>query len=172
MSILGNSAETQRRQRLGETLLRGTARPKDMTTPMKRSPFYARIKAQVLQLTAAIPPQRLCTYQSIGEHLDVVPRHVAYILSQLDEGDKLNYPWHRVIGQNGQLGTPKLHPDGRSQADLLQSEGHLVTNNMVQTPLNSVFISAAELPSGLPKQQRPSDAPQPGTKSTRSRRRR
>ncbi len=139
---------------------------------MKGSPFYARIKAQVLQLTAAIPPQRICTYQSIGEYLDVVPRHVAYILSQLDDDDKLNYPGTEssVMMVNWGLRNNILMEE--SQAELLQDEGHLVTNNLVKTPLISAFISAAELPSGLPKQHRPSDAPQPGTKSTRTRRRR
>lgn len=59
---------------------------------MPTSPFYARIKAQVLQLTAAVPAGRVCTFRSMGEYLDVMPRQVAYLLSQLDADEQARRP--------------------------------------------------------------------------------
>jgi methylated-DNA-protein-cysteine methyltransferase related protein len=124
-----------------------------------RSPFFARIRAHVLQLTAAIPRGRVCTHQSMGEYLDVMPRHVAYLLGQLDDDEKFVYPWHRVVSSDQGLGAPKRNPDGRSQADLLRDEGLLVTGNRLASSFEQVFIPAEALPSGLPRQVRPADAP-------------
>lgn len=135
---------------------------------MPSSPFFARIREHVLQLTAAVPEGSICTFQSIGEHLDVMPRHVAYILSQLDDHEKFVYPWHRVVGGDGSLGSPKRNPDGTSQADLLQAEGLLVSRNRVASPFASVFVAAGQLPSGLPRQTRPAEAPLAKDKRSRS----
>lgn len=128
---------------------------------MNASPFFARIREQVLQLTAAVPEGKICTFQSMGLHLDVMPRHVAYILSRLEDGEKLAYPWYRVVSHDGSLGSPKYHPDGTSQADLLRAEGILVTGKRITTGFELVFLPAERLPSGLPKQKRPADAPVP-----------
>ena len=135
---------------------------------MAPSPFFARIKAHVLQLTAAVPEGKICTYQSMGEYLDVMPRHVAYILSQLEDHNKLVYPWYRVVSGNASLGKPKYNPDGTSQAELLRAEGLLVNGNKVVSAIEQVFVSAEDLPSGLPRQRRPDNAPVP--KSSQSKR--
>ncbi len=135
---------------------------------MAASPFFTRIREHVLQLTAAVPEGKICTFQSMGEHLDVMPRHVAYILSQLEDNEKFVYPWHRVVSGDGSLGSPKKNPDGTSQAELLCAEGLLVSGNRVASSFNLVFVSAEQLPSGLPKQTRPPDAPVPKTKNSRS----
>jgi methylated-DNA-protein-cysteine methyltransferase related protein len=92
---------------------------------MPASPFFARIREHVLQLTAAVPEGKICTYQSLGEHLDAMPRHVAYILSQLEDNEKFVYPWYRVVSNDDSLGRPKSNPDGTSQAELLRAEGIL-----------------------------------------------
>jgi methylated-DNA-protein-cysteine methyltransferase-like protein len=123
-----------------------------------KSPFFARIRMQVLQLTAAVPEGKVCTYQSMGKHLDVMPRHVAYILSQLEPHEKLEYPWHRVVSGDLSLGAPKQNPDGTMQADLLRNEGLLVSGNKVISSVERVLIDAAKLPSGLAKQERPDNA--------------
>jgi methylated-DNA-protein-cysteine methyltransferase related protein len=128
---------------------------------MATSQFFARIREHVLQLTAAVPEGKVCTFQSMGEYLDVMPRHVAYILSQLEDNEKFVYPWHRVVGGDTSLGTPKTNPDGNSQAELLRDEGILVSNNRVASNFEKVFISAEQLPSGLARQKRPADAPAP-----------
>ena len=84
----------------------------------------------------------VCTYQSMGEYLDVMPRHVAYILSQLEDHEKMLYPWHRVVSGDTTLGTPKRNPDGTSQAELLRAEGLLVSSNKIVSGFDQVFISA------------------------------
>lgn len=134
---------------------------------MPKSPSFARIREQVLQLTSAIPFGRLCTYQSMGEYLDVVPRHVAYILSQLEDNEKMVYPWHRIVGVDQSLGTLKRNPDGKTQADLLGEEEVLVSKNRVESAFDRIFIAAEQLPSGLSRQARPPDAPV--SKQSRSR---
>jgi methylated-DNA-protein-cysteine methyltransferase-like protein len=128
---------------------------------MPTSPFYARIKAQVLQLTAAVPAGRVCTFQSMGEYLDVMPRQVAYLLSQLDAEEQQRVPWYRVVAADGTLGTPKQARDGTTQAELLRAEGVQVRGNRVEPDFAARCITAEQLPSGLAQQTRPADAPVP-----------
>ncbi len=134
---------------------------------MAASPFFARIREHVLQLTAAVPEGKICTFQSMGEHLDVMPRHVAYILSQLEDNEKFVCPWHRVVGGDGSLGSLKSNPDGTSQTELLLAEGSLVSGKRIATSFEDVFVPAELLRSGLPKQTRPPDAPVPKARRSR-----
>lgn len=133
--------------------------PTHKQATVAKSPFFARIRTQVLQLTAAVPEGKVCTCQSMGKHLDVMPRHVAYILCQLEPHEKLTYPGHRVVSANMSLAAPKRNPDGTTQAELLRNEGLLVSGNKVISSVERVVIDAANLPSGLAKQRRPDHAP-------------
>ncbi len=126
---------------------------------MPKSAAFIRIRAQVLQIVASIPRGRVCTFQSIGAHLDVMPRHVAYILSQLDDGEKMTLPWHRVVAGDGTLGAPRFAPDGQSQAQRLAEEGVSIGRNAVAPGLDAWFVGAEQLAHGLPRQTRPSSAP-------------
>lgn len=126
---------------------------------MAKSPAFIRIKEQVLQIVSAVPEARVSTFQSIGEHLDVVPRHVAYILAQLSPNEKVFHPWHRVVSHDGSLGAAKSNPDGRTQADLLRDEGILVVANKLAMTLARVVVPAGELQSGIAKQTRPAQLP-------------
>jgi methylated-DNA-protein-cysteine methyltransferase related protein len=121
---------------------------------MAKSPAFARIKSQVLEIVATIPVSKLSTYQSIGKHLAVMPRHVAYILSQLPDNEKMVYPWHRVVAGDGQLGAVKKAPDGKTQAELLRNEGILICENNVTSEMARVFVPAQELPNSIGPQTR------------------
>ena len=121
---------------------------------MAKSEAFARIKDQVLRIVATIPESKITTYHSIGEHLAVMPRHVAYILSQLDDSTKMEVPWYRVVSADGSLGVPKRDPNGDTQAQLLQREGIDVVGHAVAPPLEAVFLPAAALPHGIPRQVR------------------
>jgi alkylated DNA nucleotide flippase Atl1 len=66
----------------------------------KGSPHFARIKKDVLTIVAAIPAGRLVSYKDIGEWLDVMPRHVAYILALLDPVDRAHLPWQRAVKES------------------------------------------------------------------------
>jgi methylated-DNA-protein-cysteine methyltransferase-like protein len=129
---------------------------------MSKSPFYARIKNDVLKIVAAIPPGRVCTYAAIGAHLDVAPRHVAYILSTLEPLEKERFPWHRVVGADGRLGTVKRLATGETQAALLREEGVPVVADEIGDALSAVLIDIAALGCGVDQQTRPADAPVPG----------
>ncbi len=122
---------------------------------MPKSEAFGRIKDQVLRIVASIPASKLTTYQSIGEHLAVMPRHVAYILSQLDDGMKLDVPWYRVVSGDGSLDVPKRGPQGDTQADLLEREGITVVGNAIQPSLEAFFLPCRELSHGIPRQERP-----------------
>jgi methylated-DNA-protein-cysteine methyltransferase related protein len=125
---------------------------------MAKSPFFARIKSDVLQIIAHIPEGRLSTFADIGAHLDVMPRHIAYILTMLEDETKMMLQWHRVVSADGDLGKPKYAPDGTSQSELLAAEGILISKNSVNSLL-LYHINIDALNSGVPMQKRPSDAP-------------
>lgn len=126
---------------------------------MASSPFFIRIKSDVLKIVLCIPKGKVCSYACIGEHLDVVPRHVAYILSTLEPLEKIQYPWHRVVGGDGNLGKLKRSENGATQSELLQAEGVLVVGNCVEPFPGALLVPVIKLKSGIKKQTRPVDAP-------------
>lgn len=90
---------------------------------MSGSPAFARIRGEVLAVTRAIPRGRVATYPDIGAFLDVMPRHVAYLLGQLTPEERTGLPWHRVVGRDGALARPRADFHGRTQGELLAAEG-------------------------------------------------
>jgi methylated-DNA-protein-cysteine methyltransferase related protein len=132
------------------------------------SPFYARIKADVLKIVAAIPRGRICTFHAIGAHLDVMPRHVAYLLATLDPSDQQRIAWYRVVGGDGRLGVPKRSAAGASQAELLRLEGILIDVSNRIVAFDSVLIAVETLDSGVAQQRRPADAPIPKRRKSQS----
>lgn len=123
------------------------------------SPFFARIKGDVLRVVASVPAGRVVTYADIGGHLDVMPRHVAYILAQLSEMEKATLPWHRAVTAEGALGVPKAGADGTSQHALLVAEGAAFDPDGRVTDFVARQVEVAALPHGVPRQTRPADAP-------------
>lgn len=97
---------------------------------MPRSPHFIRIKGQVLELTRAIPPGRVTAFGDIGDYLEVVPRHVAWILATLDDEEYQEVPWHRVVGEGGVVPKRRARP-GPDQAELLAMEGVTVVKRTV-----------------------------------------
>jgi methylated-DNA-protein-cysteine methyltransferase-like protein len=126
---------------------------------MAASPFFARIKADVLRIVAAVPGGRVVSFADVGAHLDVMPRHVAYILATLSDLEKATLSWHRAVAADGRLGVPKAGADGMSQRTLLAAEGAKFDPDGRITDFLARQVAVAELPHGVPKQQRPADAP-------------
>jgi methylated-DNA-protein-cysteine methyltransferase-like protein len=126
---------------------------------MAGSPFFARIKADVLRIMAAVPPGRVVTYAEVGAHLDMMPRHVAYILAQLSEIEKATLPWYRAVAADGRLGVPKAGADGTPQRALLAAEGAAFHPDGRVTDFEARCVAVAALPHGVAPQQRPADAP-------------
>jgi methylated-DNA-protein-cysteine methyltransferase related protein len=125
---------------------------------LAKSPFFARIKTDVLKIAACIPEGRLCTFADIGAHLDVIPRHIAYILATLEDDHKMVVPWYRVVGESGKIGTAKICPEGTSQVDLLKCEGvETCAGKIVDFSRHHIDVAATG--TDIPKQLRPNNAP-------------
>jgi methylated-DNA-protein-cysteine methyltransferase related protein len=78
---------------------------------MPKSAAFIQIKAGVIEITANIPVSLVTTYLAIGEHLNVMPCHVAYILTTLSLEEKLELPWYRVVAEKGAISLGKLTDD-------------------------------------------------------------
>jgi methylated-DNA-protein-cysteine methyltransferase related protein len=115
---------------------------------MPKSAAFARIKNQVLTITSSIPSGRICTYSSIGLHLDVMPRHVAYILTMLSPEEKDGIPWQRVVADGGAISAPKT-AKAAEQIEYLATEGIEVNKAKKIIDFEAVFIAAADLDSGI-----------------------
>ncbi len=87
---------------------------------MAGSDAYTRIKADVMAIAMRIPLGRVVTHKQIGAHLRVMPRHVAYILATLDDGDREGVPWWRVVADGGAVGR---HLRRDEQMQRLRSDG-------------------------------------------------
>jgi methylated-DNA-protein-cysteine methyltransferase-like protein len=120
------------------------------------SPHFARIRGDVLKIMAAVPPGRVVSFAGIGAHLDVAPRHVAYILAMLSDEEKAAIPWHRAVTEEGTPGT-----GGERQRALLVAEGAGFDEEDRVTDLDARRVEVASLPHGVPKGTRPPDAPKP-----------
>jgi methylated-DNA-protein-cysteine methyltransferase-like protein len=105
-----------------------------------KSAAFIRIKADVLGIVRDIPHGRVCTYAAIGRYLDVMARHVAYILATLTDDERLGVPWHRVVSEKGSLNKTK-HGRGAEQQAMLEAEGVAVTPRGLVADLASVAWS-------------------------------
>jgi methylated-DNA-protein-cysteine methyltransferase-like protein len=124
-----------------------------------KSPFFARIKGDVLRIVASVPAGRVVTFADLGAYLDVAPRHVAYILAMLDPIESTTLPWHRAVAADGRLGAAKAGPDGAAQRALLAAEGAAFDPEGRITDFVARCVAVDALPHGVPKQRRPADAP-------------
>jgi methylated-DNA-protein-cysteine methyltransferase-like protein len=67
---------------------------------------FARITAEVKAAALAVPLGRVTTYGAIGNHLQVTPRHVAFVMARLSPEESAEIPWHRVVGTGGKIRQP------------------------------------------------------------------
>jgi methylated-DNA-protein-cysteine methyltransferase-like protein len=99
--------------------------PEKTDTPMasKGSTAFARIRAEVIRVVAAIPEGRFTTYGSIAGHLNVNPRHVAYFLARLGEEEAAILPWHRVVAAEARISRGMAEDLRAEQQARLEAEG-------------------------------------------------
>jgi methylated-DNA-protein-cysteine methyltransferase-like protein len=102
---------------------------------MPKSAAFIRIKADVLAIVQEIPFGRVCTYACIGQHLDVMARHVAYILATLTDDERDGLPWHRVVAASGAINRTK-HGRGAEQRTALMAEGVAVSTKGIVANLD------------------------------------
>jgi methylated-DNA-protein-cysteine methyltransferase related protein len=122
------------------------------------SPFFARIQKDVFEIMKSVPKGALVTFKDIGAHLDVVPRHVAYILAMPDPALRSEIPWHRAIPHDGVLKTPKAQL-GLTQTELLKREGVLASESGALFDFEKRIREIARLAHNVPKQTRHANAP-------------
>jgi methylated-DNA-protein-cysteine methyltransferase related protein len=100
------------------------------------------------------------TFRDVGAHLDVMPRHVAYLLSMRREGFDADVPWLRAVPDSGTLQTPKHGDDDEIQANLLRDEGIVIGQGGSIMNFAAHVCNVAGLPHAVAKQKRPADTPQ------------
>jgi methylated-DNA-protein-cysteine methyltransferase-like protein len=71
--------------------------------PKPKSKAFARIRAEVIRLVGLIPPGKFTTYGSVAVHMNVMARHVAFVMSSLTEQEAAELPWHRVVSRDARL---------------------------------------------------------------------
>ena len=51
----------------------------------------------MIRLVGLIPAGKFTTYGSIAIHMNVMARHVAFVMSSLTAEESATLPWHRVV---------------------------------------------------------------------------
>lgn len=94
--------------------------------PKPKSKAFARIRAEVIRLVGLIPLGKFTTYGSIAVHMNVMARHVAFVLSRLTPEEAEDLPWHRVVSADARL-SPKMDATlAGEQRQRLESEGLII----------------------------------------------
>lgn len=91
--------------------------------PKPKSVTFARIRAEVIRLVALIPAGKFTTYGSIAVHMNVMARHVAFVMSRLTETESAELPWHRVVSADARLSPKMDHELSAVQRGRLEAEG-------------------------------------------------
>ena len=105
---------------------------------MPKSEAFIRIKADVLSIVRDIPRGRVCTYAAVGRHLEVMARHVAYILATMTDEERTGVPWHRMVAESGAINRTK-HGRGAEQRVALHAEDVVITLHGVVADLATVL---------------------------------
>ena len=130
---------------------------------MAGSPAYTRIKTDILSIIRAVPAGRVATFDAIGAHLDVPPRHVAYILAKLTELEREIVPWHRVVAKGGAIGHG---PYRDQQFTRLMREGVVVSPAGVVHDMARVVMANFDTPlSGVSKRPEAAVTAKPTSRS-------
>jgi len=91
--------------------------------PKPKSKAFARIRAEVIRLVGLIPAGKFTTYGSIAIHMNVMARHVAFVMSRLTEQESTELPWHRVVSADARI-SPNMDEDlAKVQRRRLKKEG-------------------------------------------------
>lgn len=91
--------------------------------PKPKSKAFARIRAEVIRLVGLIPAGKFTTYGSIAIHMNVMARHVAFVMSRLTEEEAAELPWHRVVSADARISRKMDAALANKQRRRLRSEG-------------------------------------------------
>ena len=103
--------------------------------PKPKSVAFARIRAEVLRLVALIPAGKFTTYGSLAIHMNVMARHVAFVMSSLTEVESATLPWHRVVSADARISPKMAAALARTQRARLRAEGMKINaQGYIQNP--------------------------------------
>ncbi len=91
--------------------------------PRAKPKAFANIRAEVLRLVALIPSRKFTTYGSIAIHMNVMARHVAFVLARLTPEESASLPWQRVVSADARLSPNMDSTLSLKQRRLLKAEG-------------------------------------------------
>jgi methylated-DNA-protein-cysteine methyltransferase-like protein len=83
----------------------------------------------VYRVVARVPRGRFSTFGDIAAFLDVMPRHVAFLLAKLPPDVREVLPWHRVLSGEGQV-PDKARVAAAAWHALLEGEGVLFVDGV------------------------------------------
>jgi methylated-DNA-protein-cysteine methyltransferase related protein len=113
---------------------------------MPKSTAFIQMKAGVLEVASKIPVGRITTYGAISEHMNVMARHVAYILTTLTFEEQEELPWHRVVANKGAISASgKLTSRHQFQISTLKEEGIVFTSKNCIDNFDKLFCSPVQL---------------------------
>lgn len=88
-----------------------------------KSKAFARIRAEVIRLVGLVPRGKFTTYGSIALHMNVMTRHVTFVMSRLTAQEAAELPWHRVVSRDARLSPNMDAALSNLQRRRLRSEG-------------------------------------------------
>ncbi len=88
-----------------------------------QSQAFIRIRAEVIRLVGLIPEGKFTTYGSIAIHMNVMARHVAFVMSRLTEEESKTLPWHRVVSAAARISPNMDAKLAATQKRRLKAEG-------------------------------------------------
>ncbi len=91
--------------------------------PKPKSKAFANIREEVIRLVGLIPEGKFTTYGSIAVHMNVVARHVAFVMSRLTEEESAALPWHRLVSSDARISPTMPRKTARLQRTRLEAEG-------------------------------------------------
>jgi DNA transformation protein and related proteins len=123
---------------------------------MANSPAFQRIERDTLALSSSIPRGKICTYELLGAAIDVPARHVAYIVSRLDDTQREKHHTHRLVGKAGKLPAKPINVNTLLEAEGLQISAGAVLNweTVLYTPRASNKAPAEDISKGIVKVER------------------
>jgi methylated-DNA-protein-cysteine methyltransferase related protein len=103
-----------------------------------KSLAFARMKHALLDMLPSIEAGRLALLSDVAVALNIPPRHVAYILSQLSADEAAAVPWHRIVPKSGKFPVvANCTARQIAQLDLLAAEGVLLDRANIIVDLTS-----------------------------------
>lgn len=90
----------------------------------KPSPAFQAMKRALFEQLSAIPRGKIVMLDQMAVAMNIPPRHVAYMVSQLSEAEREMVPWHRLVPSGCTFPTErKRSPRQIEQLRLLAHEG-------------------------------------------------